>query len=88
MTNQQIDISRFMDGEKVKSWPAKRKLKLIVLEYLASKFQIGREYTEKEVNIIVDDFQTFGDHATIRRDLFDNGFLNRDPYGIKYWKEK
>lgn len=82
----QIGITRFMDGDKVKIWPAKRQMRLAILGYLASKFDENKEYSEKEVNEIIDQFQTFSDHATIRRELFDNGFLNRDPYGIKYWK--
>jgi hypothetical protein len=82
------NISRFMDGDKVKIWPAKRQMRLAVLEYLASKFELGKTYTEKEVDQIIDNFQTFSDHATIRRELFDNSFLNRDDYGTKYWKEE
>lgn len=81
------DIKKFMDGDKVKVWPAKKQAKLLVLEYLASKFEEGKKYTEKEVNEIIDQHQTFSDHATLRRELYDNYFLNRDPSGITYWKE-
>lgn len=81
-------ISRFMNGDKVKVWPAKQQVRLVVLEYFSSKFEFNKIYTEKEVNKIINQYQTFGDHATIRRDLYENGFLDRDNYGTSYWKKK
>lgn len=82
------DLKKFMDGEKVKIWPAKKEAKMLVLEYLSSKFEEGKKYTEKEVNEIIDKYQTFSDHATLRRELYDHYFLDRDPKDGLYWKEK
>ena len=50
---------------KLKSWPSRkhRNKQLLVLEYLASKFEIGRDYSEKEANEILNQNHTFGDTA-------------------------
>ncbi len=88
MSDKTVDLSKFMDGDKVIIWPAKKQAKLAVLEYLASKFEVGKFYTEKEVKEIINHFQAFSDHATIRRELYDNYFLNRESDGSRYWKEK
>lgn len=88
MNNQLNDIKKYLEGEKVKVWPAKKTAKLEVLKYLASKFDGGKFYTEKEVGDIINKYQTFGDAAFLRRELFDNYFLNREPDGSKYWKDR
>jgi len=39
-------LRNFLDEEKkLRSFPAKRKMKLYALMYYASKFESGREYT-------------------------------------------
>lgn len=64
--------------------PKKRPMKLEALNYLAGKFEPGREYTEGEVNGLLLQWHTFGDPATLRRALYDTRFLDRDPYGRSY----
>ena len=54
------------------------------LAYLAEKFQSGRDYSEREVNELLLQWHTFGDPATLRRELYDRGFMDRDPYGRSY----
>ena len=49
---------------------------------IAVEFDPGRRYHEKEVNAIVGAF--FTDHASIRRYLVDEGFLERDQG--EYWR--
>ena len=71
---------------QVTTWPAKRKKKLSVLEYLAGQFAFGRQYGEREVNALLNRFHTFEDHAMLRRELFDQGFLDRTPDGSAYWR--
>ncbi len=58
----------------------------MVLEYLASKFEAGWEYSEKEINAILDQNHTFGDPAMLRRELFMKKLLDRAPDGSRYWK--
>ena len=82
------ELRNFLDGEgRLKSYPAKYKLKIISLFYLASKFEPGKNYTEKEVNQILKGWHTFEDWAMLRRDLFDKRFLGRKADGSSYWLE-
>ncbi len=81
-------LQNFLDGDgKLKAWPAKRPLKFLALEYLAGKMEKGRRYTEKELNGFLEQWHTFGDPATLRRELYDYRFLDREPNGSAYWLE-
>jgi hypothetical protein len=81
------DITAFLDDEgKVKIWPSKMKKKLAVLEYIADKFEPGKDYTEKEVNAIINEWHTFGDYFILRRGMADYKLLNRTKDGSRYWK--
>lgn len=51
---------------------------------LARRFEPGREYSEKEVNALLQDGHTFADWALLRRVLFDWRFLDREPDGSRY----
>jgi biotin operon repressor len=68
---------------RLRQIPSKEKNLLVVLRWLASKFEGGRTYTEPEVNAIIQ--QAHEDYATLRRDLVDFGFLRRERAGSKYW---
>jgi hypothetical protein len=61
------------------SAPAKRE---IVLDWLAGTFDIGRRYTEAEVNAALDGHAE--DHVSLRRALVDAGMLDRDDR--TYWR--
>jgi len=78
---------RFLDGEKIRQLPVKENHKQYVLNYLASKFEKGKDYTEGEVNAIIEEWHTFGDYFILRRELIDRQLLKRLPNGSKYWKE-
>lgn len=82
-----IDV--FLDPQKkIKQLPVKGESKRDVLEYLATKFASDRDYTEKEVNHIIESWHTFGDYFLLRRELVDYQFLNRTRDGSRYWKEE
>lgn len=82
-------LKNFLNGDgQLKIFPAKRKMKLEALFYLAEKFEKGKEYTEKEVNALLNQWHTFGDPATLRRELYDFRFLGRSPDGSRYWLEE
>lgn len=84
-----ISLKSFLDGEqRLKALPAKRKAKLHALYYLASKFEQGQRYTEKEVGELLCRWHTFGDPATLRRELYNHRFLNREANGQSYWLEE
>ncbi|MBB6669874.1 DUF2087 domain-containing protein [Cohnella nanjingensis] len=63
--------------------PKKEKRKLVVLRHLADTFEPGKRYTEKEVNEALK--ARFEDHATLRRNLIDYRFMDREPNGSHYW---
>ena len=71
------------EGRLVK-FPSKRPMQMEALAYLAGKFSPDREYAEREVNGLLLECHTFGDPATLPRELYDRCFLDRDPYGKRY----
>ncbi|MDJ0619505.1 MAG: DUF2087 domain-containing protein [Calothrix sp. MO_192.B10] len=91
MTDYLLELKSYLDEQAlVKEWPSKRnrgKFQKLVLEYLATKFEIGVTYTEKQVNNILNQHHTFGDPAMLRRELFEKGFINRKRDGSAYWCE-
>ena len=68
---------------RLKQIPSKEKKLLVILRWLATKFEEGVKYTEREVNAIITPF--YEDYATLRRDLIDFGFLRRERGGGLYW---
>ncbi len=84
-------LKGFLDRDlKFKSWPSRkhRDKQLAALKYLASKFEIKRVYSEKEVNEILNRHHTFGDPAMLRRELFMKKLLDRTPDGSRYWLQR
>ena len=68
-------IDSFFQYGKLKSIPSQRKKKRIILEEIARSFEAGREYTEREVNLIIADYHD--DFCTIRRDMISEGLMER-----------
>ena len=78
-------LRNFLDADrKLTAFPAKRKMKLYALLYLAQKIPADEEYTEREINDILLSWHTFADPATLRRELYDYGFLDRSRDGKVY----
>lgn len=78
-------IRNFLDeAGRLTGFPAKRKMKIYALEHLAGKFAPGVVYTEGEVNDLLNAWHTFGDPATLRRELYDFHFLDRTSDGRRY----
>ena len=67
-------------------WPKKPSQKKMVIEYLSSKFESNKTYSEKEVNLILEKSHSFNDVPLLRRELVGRGFLSREDDGSKYWK--
>jgi DNA-binding transcriptional ArsR family regulator len=68
---------------RLKQIPAKDKKWLVIVRWLATKFEPGVRYTEKQVNAILTEI--YDDYATMRRDLVGYGFMQREPAGGDYW---
>lgn len=82
-------IKNFLDDEgRVAKWPAKYRKKIEVAKYIADKFEEDRFYTEKEVNVIINQWHIFGDYFMLRREMIEYGVLARERDGSKYWKVK
>lgn len=82
------DIKGFLNADgKIKIWPSKAVKKQAVLRYLSSKFEVGRDYSEREVNSIITEWHTFGDLFILRRGMIESGLMNRMSDGSRYWRE-
>lgn len=78
-------LNNFLDTDgRLTKFPSKRPMQAEALRYLACKFEPDKEYSEREVNELLLGWHTFGDSATLRRELYDGRYLDRDPYGRSY----
>ena len=75
-----LDVS-IRDGRLV-HMPVKRSHRLILLEEVVQRFEVGRHYTEREVNAAL--ARLDDDTATLRRYLVDEGLMDRKDG--KYWR--
>ena len=81
-------LKRYYDSEnKLTQYPSKRPIRILALVRIASKFDITRKYTEKEVNQIIRDSIAFSDIELIRREMFQYHFIDRLRDGSEYWAE-
>lgn len=74
-------LDSFFEYGKLKSIPKQRKKERIVLEEITKAFEPDHIYTEREVNIIIADFND--DFCTLRRDLVAEKLLVRDKNQYK-----
>jgi hypothetical protein len=80
--DEEAVLRTFFRNGRLTEVPAKESKRRIVLERIALEFEPGVRYEEKEVNVVVGRF--FNDHASLRRYLVDEGFLDRE--GGVYWR--
>ena len=64
-------------------FPAREKKKIIVLREIVKNFKADREYSEKEVNRILERIYA-RDYPTVRRYLIEYGFMDRSKDGSVY----
>jgi biotin operon repressor len=76
------DYSR-RDGS-LKTLPSQRKKLEAVLRYVAQAFEVGKRYSEKQVNEILAGYHS--DTATLRRELVGYGLMQREGGGGEYWR--
>jgi hypothetical protein len=69
-------LDRFIRNGRLTAFPKSQDDRIMVLEYMANMFEFDRQYTETEVNIILNTLHP--DHAAFRRYLIDYGFLERN----------
>lgn len=73
--NNEVLSNFFKDGKLI-SIPVQRKKREIILKELASKFDFDKEYTEKEVNLIISEYHD--DFCTIRREFIATKLFTRE----------
>ncbi len=73
----------YIIGGRLTQLPTKEKKWLVILRWLATRFEPGKNYTEKQVNAILT--EAHSDYATLRRYLVDYGFMRRERAGNNYW---
>ena len=76
------DYSR-RDGS-LKTLPSQRKKLEAILRYVVQVFEIGKRYSEKQVNGILARYHE--DTATLRRELVGYGLMKREGGGGEYWR--
>lgn len=82
-------IKNYLNAEgKLISFPSKRKLKIAAMFYIASRIDEEKEYSEKEMNDLINQMCCFHDAAVLRREMYNYRFINRTIDGKTYWKEK
>jgi len=67
-------------------WPPKLSQQRLAMWVLWTRFDARRSYTEAEVNRVLKAWHTFGDHATLRRELVDHRLMTRKDDCSEYRK--
>jgi hypothetical protein len=75
-TDQQRVLRNFVEEGRLVRLPVRHGQRRVVLEYVATRFDADRHYTEAEVNELLTSIHD--DYASLRRYLVDEGFLERD----------
>jgi hypothetical protein len=75
-------LRSFFVNDRLTRLPVQCSRRLVVLRWLADQFETARDYPESEVNQILNAYND--DHALLRRELVDDGFMARD-HGV-YWR--
>ncbi len=78
-------MSSFVNADgQVIAFPEKEKKLLVILNYILKAFEIGKRYSEKEVNEILLRFNK--DTAFMRRSLVEFKLMARQGGGGEYWR--
>ncbi len=71
------------DGGLIR-WPKKFSHQGLCLWVLWSRIPARASFTEREISALLGEMHGFGDHALLRRELFDRGMVDRSPDGREY----
>jgi hypothetical protein len=75
-------LRTFFSGSRLLSIPASQGKKRVILDHLAQEFEVGKKYSEREVNTVLLRFH--GDYAALRRYLVEEDLMSRED-GL-YWR--
>jgi hypothetical protein len=76
-------LREYTENGQITQFPAKNAKWLVMLRWLATRFEPDVRYTEKQVNAILSPLHE--DYATMRRSLVEYGFMRREQGGGDYW---
>jgi predicted transcriptional regulator len=78
-------MAAFTDSEgRIIAFPEKEKKLLVILRYAVSAFEMGKRYSEKEVNETLLRFNK--DTAFLRRSFIEYKLMGREGGGREYWR--
>lgn len=78
-------VARLFDHERrLTRWPGKASDRELCLWAVWAQIPAGEVFTERQINDRLNALHLFGDHALLRRDLCDGGWMIRDPAGSAY----
>jgi len=77
-------LADFFENGRLKAIPAQEKKKLVIMTWLADRFEWGRRYSEREVNELIARYHP--DTASLRRYLVGYRFMERE-HGM-YWRTR
>jgi hypothetical protein len=80
-------LMQFDEAGRLVRLPNKFSVQQMAMWVMWTRFAARRNYTEKEVNAILNSQHTFGDPATLRRELVNMKLLGRESDCSRYWKE-
>jgi len=75
-------LDTFVKDGRLVLMPTRRHKRLVVLDHIAQRFELGQTYPEGEVNEVLMGFHD--DYAALRRYLVDESFLTREAN--VYWR--
>ena len=73
----------FIRDGRITAMPARRSVRLLLLDQVAQAFEPGRRYPEAVVSEVLKSL--YDDHAALRRYLVDEELMSRTPDGT-YWR--
>ncbi|WNG35535.1 DUF2087 domain-containing protein [Archangium violaceum] len=78
-------VARHFDGEgRLLRWPSRAPHLKLCLWVLWARIPSSRVLTEREINDVLNRWHVFGDHALLRRAMFEAGLVDRTQDGRKY----
>jgi hypothetical protein len=84
--NARKALGQFDAHGRLVRWPVKFSVQRLVMWVLWTRFEGKRVYSEREVNAILKDANTFGDHVTLRRELINHRLMARKSDCSEYRK--
>ena len=72
------ELLPFLDEElRLPAIPTKHKKMLSAIYYLATKIEPEKEYSEQDINLIINKWTVFRDPATLRIEMYNNYLIDR-----------